>query len=125
MLSPIRFLFCTAAIILSATCALAEPLALLVAKAEGGADARSAQLVLTLSLTADPAKAFAEFTAENVGKDVELRIDGEVVMKPRLVEPVVGGLVQVSGDFAGPELKAIADRINKGDAKVEVEAVAE
>ncbi len=42
---------------------------------------------------------FAEFTANNVGRTVEVRIDGKVVMRPIIREPIKGGSVQVSGGF--------------------------
>ena len=43
-------------------------------------------------------------------------------MSPRLVEPIAGGLIMVSGSFEPGELAEIGKRIIPGGAKVEVEA---
>ncbi|MGX7872615.1 hypothetical protein ACVDG5_006965 [Mesorhizobium sp. ORM6] len=40
---------------------------------------------------------------------------------PRLVEPIVGGDVMVSGTFAKGELERLAERISAGNAKVTVD----
>ncbi len=42
---------------------------------------------------------FAELTANNIGRTIEVRIDGKVVMRPIIREAIKGGSVQVSGGF--------------------------
>ena len=105
--------------------AAAEPLTLVIAKAAVVADAASGQMVLNLKMTPDSATAFAGFTRANVGKVVDLSVDGVVVASPRLVEPILGGEVMLNGTFAAGELQRLADRISAGGAKVTVEAKAE
>ena len=51
-----------------------------------------------------------------------LRIDGKVVMSPRLMEPILGGVIMVSGTFEPGQLAEIGKQIIPGGAKVEVEA---
>ena len=124
MLALFRPLTSFAMLLLLCGLAAAEPLTLGVATATVVPDP-SRQAALDLKLTPDSAKAFAAFTSANVGKTIDLSIDGAVVMSPRLVEPILGGEIMVSGTFAKGELERLARRISSGDAKVAVEAKAD
>ncbi|MBZ9746932.1 hypothetical protein LB516_16910 [Mesorhizobium sp. CO1-1-7] len=116
-----RLVAAVAAVVLVGQAAVAEPLTLIIAKAVAVPDSVSGQAKLSLKLTPDSGKAFARFTGANVGKIVDLSIDGAVVTSPRIVEPIRGGEIMVSGTFKGGEVERIAERISAGDAKVEVD----
>lgn len=105
--------------------AVAEPLTLIIARAVAVPDSVSGQAMLSLKLTPDSGKAFARFTGANVGKIVDLSIDGAVVTSPRIAEPIRGGEIMVSGTFKPGEVERIAERISAGDAKVEVDVKSE
>ncbi len=120
-----RLIAGVAIVLLACGLARAEPLTLAIAKAAVVSDAASGQMVLNLKMTADSAKAFADFTRANVGKVVDLSVDGAVVASPRLVEPILGGEVMLNGTFAAGELQRLAGRISAGGAKVTVEVKAE
>jgi preprotein translocase subunit SecD len=119
------FLYCALFIGLDALCrqATAAPLALEVARAEVSHDARANQPLITFTLKDASRRAFAEFTAANIGRAVEIRVDGRVMMKPVIREPIVGGIGQVAGGFNAAEARTLADRLTSGAAKLEVEAV--
>jgi len=70
-------------------------------------------------------KLFAELTTNNLGRVLELRIDGKTVMSPVIREPILGGSVQVSGDWTLRQTKDLADSIAAGKSKIEVEIVKE
>jgi len=125
MNSLARLIAAVAIVLLACGLAVAEPLTLAIAKAAVVADAASGQMVLDLKMTADSAKAFADFTRANVGKVVDLSVDGAVAASPRLVEPILGGEVMLNGAFAAGELQRLAERISAGGAKVTVEVKAE
>lgn len=110
------------ALLLLSGIAYAEPLELKVAKVSVVTDKALHQQALSLELTPESRDAFAAFTSEHVGNTIDIRIDGEVVMSPRLVEPIAGGLIMVSGSFKPGELAEIGKRIIPGGARVEVEA---
>lgn len=114
-----RIRLVAAALVLSAGAALAAPLPIKVASAtvEGGMTGP----VLSLKLDEASTKSFADLTAANIGKVVELRIDGKVVMAPVVRDPITTGQVEVSGDFQADQLNEIALRLNDGTATVEVE----
>jgi preprotein translocase subunit SecD len=109
------------ALLLLTGAALAAPLELGVAKVSVVADSAD-QKALSLELTPQSREAFGAFTAEHVGQTIDLRVDGEVVMSPRLMEPITGGRIMVSGTFEPGKLVEIGKRIIPGGAKVEVEA---
>ena len=125
MNSLARLIAAVAVMLLACGLAMAEPLTLAIAKAAVVSDQTSGQMVLSLKMTADSAKAFADFTKANVGKVVDLNVDGAVVASPRLVEPILGGEVMLNGTFAAGELQRLADRISTGGAKVTVEVKTE
>lgn len=77
--------------------------------------------MLSLKLTPDSGKAFAMFTGANVGKIVDFSIDGAIVTSPRIVEPILGGEIMVSGAFKPGEVERVAERISAGGSRVEVD----
>jgi preprotein translocase subunit SecD len=123
MCATIRLAALIATVLLaSGAAAFAEPLQLSVAKVSVVTDRITNQKSLSLELTPQSREAFGEFTTQHVGDTVDLRIDGEVVMSPRLMEPILGGLIMVSGTFEPGQLVEIGKRIIPGGARVEVEA---
>jgi preprotein translocase subunit SecD len=100
--------------------AAGAPLRLEVERAFVGEAPGTDQPVLDLRLSLDSAKAFAAFTANSVGKVVELYIDGKVVFAPTVRDPIRSGEVEISGQFSRLELLEAANRIWRGTAVVEV-----
>jgi preprotein translocase subunit SecD len=74
-----------------------------------------------MELTADSKEAFGAFTDRHIGEQVDLKVDGEVLMSPVVREPIRGGEVWITGRFEKAELVAIAKRVEAADAKVEAE----
>jgi hypothetical protein len=97
------------------------PLRLQIEEAAPAFVERTREAIVTFRLTPRSGRMFAEFTSNNIGRVFELRIDGRVVMKPVIREPITGGSVQVVGGFTVTEAKELADRLNSGSARVEVE----
>ena len=81
----------------------------------------SNQPALKMELTADSKEAFGAFTDRHIGEQVDLKVDGQVVMSPVVREPIRGGEVWINGRFEKAELVAIAKRVEAADAKVEAE----
>jgi preprotein translocase subunit SecD len=78
------------------------------------------QKALQLELTPPSRDAFADFTRRHLDETIYVSIDGEAVMSPRLMEPITGGVLVISGMFAAGEVEAIGKRISAADARVEV-----
>jgi preprotein translocase subunit SecD len=103
--------------------ASAETLVLEAADARVSFDQQTAQPIVAFRLTEPSRRMFGEFTARNVGRTVEIRVDGRVVVKPVVRVPIVDGVGQLSGGFSLDGAKQLAGRLSSGSAKLEVEAV--
>jgi preprotein translocase subunit SecD len=118
------FLLMPIAWVMLAAAALAEPLILEVKEATAGFDQRTREPIVSIRLTPASGEAFARFTAANVGRKTEVRIDGKVIMAPVIREPILGGSLQISGRDLG-DVHALAKRLSGGNVKIEVELVAD
>lgn len=66
-------------------------------------------------------RAFAEFTARNVGQKAEYRLDGRTVTAPVIREPITGGAGQISNSaYDVEQMRRIAERLASGQATLEV-----
>ena len=108
------------AAIVFASIAAAEPLVLEVADAQPAFDQRSNEPIVTFRLTPASARRFADFTRENVGRTVDVRVDGRMVMSSVIREPILGGFGQISGGFGVKEAKEMAERFAAGKARLEL-----
>ena len=95
-----------------------------VAAAEPAYDQRSGQPLVSFKMTEASKHAFAEFTSRNIGRKMELRVDGKVVTAPVIREPITGGAGQIADRALTAEaVKALAERLSAGKAKIEIEIV--
>jgi preprotein translocase subunit SecD len=106
-----------------ASAVAAEPLTIEVTSVAPGLDERTKQPIISFKMTPESARLFAEFTTKNVGRKMEVRIDGKTVMAPVIREPILGGSGQVTSDWTLRETKNIADRLSAGKSKIEFEIV--
>lgn len=61
------------------------------------------------------AKAFGEFTTDNVGEILAVVLDGEIISAPVINEPITGGEGQISGGFrTAGEARVLANLLNSG-----------
>ena len=94
-----------------------------VTRAEAGYDQRNGEPVVAMVFDEASKRLFADFTARNVGKAMELRVDGRTVMKPVIREPITVGMGQIAGGLTVQQAREMAERLSSGAAKLEVEAV--
>ena len=62
-------------------------------------DNLSNQTVVSFSLDRVGAKKFAKATSSGVGKKLAIILDGKIISAPNIVEPIIGGSGQITGDF--------------------------
>ena len=62
-------------------------------------DSETNQTVVTFNLDRVGAKKFARATTTGVGKKLAIILDGQIISAPNIVEPIVGGAGQITGDF--------------------------
>jgi preprotein translocase subunit SecD len=61
---------------------------------------------------------FAEFTRSNVGKTLEIRADDKVIVRARLLEPLLGGELVINGLATVAEAEAFAKGLVSGQSKL-------
>ena len=98
-----------------------------VADAQGGAitdkTTSAMQYVVSLSLTDEGSKKFAEATAANVGKQIAIIYDNGVVSAPRVNEAIGGGQAQITGMSTLEEARNLASYIRIGSLSLELEEI--
>ena len=94
-------------------------------KAEASFDTGTNEPVVVITMAPRSGRMFYELTLNNIGRRLVLRIDGQVAAEPIIREPIKGGVVQISGGMTVKDAAALAERLSKGEAKVEVELVSD
>jgi preprotein translocase subunit SecD len=88
-------------LVASAAVTAAEPLSIEIARAQVSFDALTNQPVVAFRMTEASKRLFADFTTKNVGRKVEIRVDGRALSAPIIREPILGGMGQLAGAFYG------------------------
>jgi preprotein translocase subunit SecD len=79
--------------------------------------------VVTLQFNDEGAKKFADLTAANVGNQIAILLDGEVLTAPRVSEPITGGNAQITGSRDAKEAEHLAILLRSGSLPVKLEVV--
>jgi len=75
---------------------IADELVVVLSGATADHDHRTGRPVLKLIFADASNEKLHVFGADNVGQKVEFRVDGRLILKPVLREPLAGGTVQIS-----------------------------
>ncbi|OGI26481.1 MAG: protein-export membrane protein SecD [Candidatus Moranbacteria bacterium RBG_13_45_13] len=65
-------------------------------------------------------KIFAELTKENIGKQIAIFLDGQVISAPTVQAQISDGKAVITGDFTLDEAKKLAQRLNEGALPVPI-----
>ncbi len=79
--------------------------------------------VVQLDMTPDGATAFAEATAANIGKVIEIVYDQEIISAPVVNEAIPGGTAVISGMADIDEAQILASSIRIGSLSLELEEI--
>ncbi len=85
-----------------------------VASAQVGRSQQTGRVEVLLNFNEEGAKLFEEITARNVGKQLAVLLDGNVVTAPVVNEKISGGQAQITGSFTLSEAKQMVQRFNAG-----------
>jgi preprotein translocase subunit SecD len=110
------------ALSLSATTAAGDPFVLNVIAASSGTGYDGRPLV-NVVLSDKARQLFGEFTKKNVGRTIETRFEGKVLMRAVLRTSIEGGQLQIGASFSEEDAKSLATRLSSGSSTIEVEAV--
>ena len=85
-----------------------------VASAQVGRNPQTGRVEILLNFNEEGAKLFEEITARNVGKQLAVLLDGNVITAPVVNEKISGGQAQITGAFTLSEAKQVVQRFNAG-----------
>jgi SecD/SecF fusion protein len=71
-------------------------------------DPMNGQPQIHFELNDEGAQLFAKITTENVGRQLAIVLDGELISAPNINEPIPGGRVQITGSFTPKEAFELA-----------------
>lgn len=77
--------------------------------------------IVVLNFDEVGAKLFADITAKNVGRQLAIFLDGEVISSPVIQEAIPGGTATITGQFTPNEGKALVQNLNFGALPVPIE----
>lgn len=79
--------------------------------------------VVSISFSSEGAKLFDKATADNVGRQVAIVLDGIVISAPVVQERITGGNAQISGRFTPQEASRLAIMLRAGALPIAVEVI--
>ncbi|PIS40959.1 MAG: protein translocase subunit SecD [Candidatus Kerfeldbacteria bacterium CG08_land_8_20_14_0_20_43_14] len=80
---------------------------------------------VTLSFDSEGTKLFAEITKRNIGKNVAIFLDGQIISNPTVNQEITGGEAVITGNFTLKEAKDLAKRLNAGALPVPVSLISQ
>jgi protein-export membrane protein SecD len=96
-----------------------------LADAQTAFDQRTNEPIITFRFNNSGARAFARYTAENVGLPFAIVLDDVVLSSPVIREPILGGSGQVSGNFTVEAAKQLAVQLRAGALPAKLAVVEE
>ena len=111
-----------------------SPSAVLMPANLTGADLSSAEVVfdrntgkpsISIQFTKEGGEKFAAITKRNVGKQLPIILDNEIIQQPVVQEEILGGAAQITGNYTLEEAKQVAVQLNAGALTVPVYLVEE
>ena len=99
-----------------------------------GADLESAQISfdtqtgkpgISLQFTKEGGIKFAEITKRNIGREIPIILDNQILSAPTVQEEITGGLAQITGTFSVEEAKKLSIQLNAGALPIPITLVEE
>lgn len=85
-----------------------------VKSAQVSRNPQTGRVEVLLNFNDEGAKIFEEVTARNIGKQLAVVLDGEIITAPVVNETIFGGSAQITGTFTFVEAKQLVQRFNAG-----------
>jgi preprotein translocase subunit SecD len=82
--------------------------------AQPGFDQRTSEPIVTFRFNNKGAREFAQVTQQSVGKPFAIVLDNEVISAPVILEPILGGSGQISGNFTVQQANDLAILLRAG-----------
>lgn len=76
--------------------------------------------LVAIAFTDEGGKLFEEITRDNVGQQLAIFLDGEIISAPRINEAISGGRATITGGFTPDEARELAQNLNFGALPVPI-----
>lgn len=76
-----------------------------------------------IEFDSEGAKQFSDLTKENIGKQIAIFLDGQVISAPTVQAQITDGKAVITGDFTLEEAKQLAQRLNEGALPVPISLI--
>jgi protein-export membrane protein SecD len=86
-------------------------------------DSTSRKPLVSLEFNDEGSKTFAQVTKDNVGKELAIFLDGELISNPVIQQEIVGGTAQINGDFTAEEARDLVNNLNFGALPLPIELI--
>jgi preprotein translocase subunit SecD len=90
-----------------------------------GSGSISREVVVRLQFDAEGTKLFSDLTSANVGKQIAIFLDGEVLSAPTVQTAITNGEAIITGNFTAETAKDLATRLNSGALPVPIKLVSQ
>lgn len=90
-----------------------------------GSGSLGSQVVVRLQFDEEGTKLFSDLTSANVGKQIAIFLDGEVLSAPTVQNPITNGEAIISGSFNADTAKELATRLNSGALPVPIKLISQ
>lgn len=91
--------------------------------AQAAMNQQNNQSVVNLEFSDEGAKKFADATLKNVGRQIAILLDGEILTNPVVREPILGGRAEISGQRDLEEAQRLAVLLRSGALPVKVNII--
>lgn len=88
-------------------------------------DQRTGAPMVALQFNKEGADLFAELTRKNIGKQIAIFLDGEILSAPTVQNEIPGGQAVISGNFTVASAKQLARRLQAGALPVPIQLIAQ
>ena len=79
--------------------------------------------IVAITFNQEGGDLFAQITRDNVGRQLAIFLDGEIISAPNINEAIVGGTAIISGGFDADEARELAENLNFGALPVPIKLV--
>jgi preprotein translocase subunit SecD len=86
-------------------------------------DPVSRQPLVTLDFDSEGSKIFEKVTGENIGKEMAIFLDGQIISNPVIQTQISGGTAQINGNFTPIEARDLVNDLNFGALPVPIELI--
>lgn len=92
---------------------------------QSGSSALGRQVIVRLQFDDEGTKLFSDLTTANIGKQIAIFLDNEVISAPTVQSAITNGEAIITGTFTADEAKLLATRLNSGALPVPIKLVSQ